>query len=123
MRLLKRNTTPFVYRPFLGQREILENDRHTGQYEPTYGEDVPYTGTMGEPNGYSQNTFYGIETNYTHVLLLDKPDADIRETGLIEWKGDVYEIVAVRPSLNVLSVALRKQTTSGMEPFTAGDGW
>ena len=42
---------------------------------------------------------------------MDKPDADIKEAGLIEWQGVLYEITAVRKSLNVLSVAMRQRTS------------
>ena len=46
---------------------------------------------------------------------MDHPDEDIKETGRIRWKGELYDIRAVRPSLNALSVALRKQTTNNAE--------
>lgn len=112
MRLLKRNTTVFEYRPQTGEEEVLINDHHTGNMKPIYGDPVQYRGNISAPSGFVTDQLFGIDIKYTHVLLMDKPDADIEETGLIDWKGAVYEIKAVRPSLNVLAVALKKQTAN-----------
>ena len=43
---------------------------------------------------------------------MDKPDVDIREDGLIRWKGNTYEIMAIRRSLNVFAAALRRQSVN-----------
>lgn len=115
MRLLKRNTTVFDYRKYLGEEEILKNGHHTGNYAPAYDEPVQYRGNISAPSGFATDQLFGINTQYTHVLLMDDPDADISEDGLIEWKGAVYEIKAVRPSLNVLAVALKKQTANHVD--------
>lgn len=115
MKLLKRNTTVFSYRKFLGEQEVLKNGHHTGNYEPTYDDPVQYRGNISAPSGFATDQLFGINTKYTHVLLMDKPDADIEETGLIDWKGAVYEIKAVRPSLNVLAVALKKRTVNNAD--------
>lgn len=108
MKLLKRNTTTFEYLPYLGKRERTEDGKHTGEYPPTYGVPVPYTGMINASSGLAQAQMYGFTTDYTHVLLMDDPKADIKEQGRILWNGDTYEIRAVRPTINVLSVALRK---------------
>lgn len=110
MRLLKRNETGFTYAPYLGKVEILKDGKHTGKYEVAYGEPVEYRGNISVPSGQDQQQLFGLELRYTHVLLMDNPDADIREDGLVRWKGNTYEIKAVRPSLNVLAVALKKRT-------------
>lgn len=112
MRLLRRNTTPFQYRAYLGKQEVLRNGHHTGNYEPTYAAAVTYRGNISAPSGFATDNLFGVNTQYTHVLLLDKPDADISEDGLIDWNGAVYEVKAVRPSLNVLAVALKKRTVN-----------
>lgn len=110
MRLLKRNTTEFTYRAYAGETETLSDGRHTGNYHATYAEPVTYRGNISAPSGFATAELFGLNTPYTHVLLLDKPDAGIAENGLIDWNGGVYEIKAVRPSLNVLAVALKKTT-------------
>ena len=115
MRLLKRNTVSFDYRKYLGEQEILKNGHHTGNYAPAYSDPIQYRGNISAPSGFATDQLFGINTQYTHVLLMDKPDADIEESGLIEWKDAIYEIKAVRPSLNVLAVALKKQTANHVE--------
>lgn len=113
MKLLRRNTTEFEYWPFSGsESDLNENDEHTGEFHPTYGTPVTYRGNISVPSGRADQTFYGKDVRYTHVLVMDNPKADIAETGLVRWKGAMYDITAVRPSLNVLSVALREQTTT-----------
>lgn len=108
MKLLKRNLTEFTYEAYEGKQEILKDGKHTGKYEVRYGEPVPYTGNISTPSQMASQQWFGIETDYTHVLLMEDPNADIKETGIIRWKGNTYMITAVRPSINVLAVALRK---------------
>lgn len=110
MRLLRRNTTAFEYRALTGEEEILKDGMHTGNMQPTYANPVQYRGNISAPSGFATDQLFGINTRYTHVLLMDNPDAPIAEDGLIDWKGATYEVKAVRPSLNVLAVALKKRT-------------
>lgn len=115
MRLLRRNLTDFEYLEYTGQETDLNEDgEHTGEFHPEYDTEYPvkYRGNISTPSGHTEQMFYGVTTPYTHVLVMDDPNADIRETGLIRWKGNLYTITAVRPSLNALSVALRRQTKS-----------
>lgn len=116
MRLLKRNTTVFEYRAYIGETEVLSEGMHTGNYQPAYANAVEYRGNISAPSGFVTDQLFGVDTKYTHVLLLDDPNADISEEGLIDWEGDTYEVRAVRPSLNVLSVALRKRTRNNAPP-------
>lgn len=119
MRLLRRNTTEFEYLPYLGVEEILDDDGdHTGEYQGQYGDPVPYRGNISTPSGWVNQTFYGEDIQYTHTLVMDDPKADINERGLISWKGELYDILSVKPSINALSVALKKQTVDHAE----GDG-
>lgn len=120
MRLLRRNTTKFLYRAYAGQEEVLEDGLHTGRFEPAYLTGVQYRGTINRPEGFSTDNLFGINTNYTHILLMDKPNTLIEETGLIDWNGNTYEIVAVRKSINVLSVGLRQRTKNHADQ-TSGD--
>ena len=110
MRLQLRNCTKFTYRPFLEETDIGSDGLHTGEYRPEYGRSVEYYGNINPPGGVAQQTMFGLDVRYTHVLLMDNPNADIREDGLIIWKGDEYEIRAIRPSINVLAIALRKRS-------------
>lgn len=107
MKILKRNSTTFKYSEYLGKEEILKDGKHTGKFEVSYGRPKEYTGNISVPSGQSQQQMFGLDTVYTHVLLMDDPNTNIREDGVIEWKGDRYLVTAVRPSINVLNVALK----------------
>lgn len=124
MRLLKRNVTTFEYLPYLGMNDdvlLYDSDdpeaepevEHTGEFKPQYGDPVMCEGNISSPNGYVNQTFYGQDIRYTHTLIMADNDAGINEYGIIRWKGELYDIQAVRPSLNGISVALKKQTTDG----------
>ena len=116
MRLLKRNTTEFEYLPYTGtDSDLNEDGEHTGEFHPEYGTPVKYRGNISSPSGNVNQTFYGMDIRYTHVLVMDQPDADIQETGLVLWKNNRYEIRAVMPSINALSVALRRLTKDHAE--------
>lgn len=116
MKLLKRNLTSFDYRACLGEVEVLETEgsgqdavqRHTGRFEVRYADPVAMTGSISYARGFVANQWFGIDDRYTHTLLIGTPDANIAEDGLIDWKGDTYEIRAVRATLNVTAVAMRK---------------
>ena len=113
MRLLKRNITEFEYLPPTGvETDVNEDGDHTGDFHPTYGNPEIYRGNISSPSGHTTHQFFGEEIRYTHTLVMDDPETDIRETGRIRWKDELYDITAVRPSLNVLSVALHRLTKS-----------
>lgn len=111
MKLLKRNLKEFDYLPYIGESDIdPETGKHTGEPVPTYGKPVQYEGNISVPSQLVNPTFYGEDIRYTHTLVMEPPETDINEYGLVVWEGDTYEIRAIRPSLNVLSLALRKRT-------------
>ena len=114
MRLLKRNCTEFEYYAYTGlDSDEDENGLHTGVWKPVYEDPVTYKGNISVPSGTAVQAFDGIETRYTHVLLMDDVNTPIDEAGLIDWNGSTYMIRAVRPSLNVLAIALKKKTDGG----------
>lgn len=111
MRLLKRNVTEFEYLPYNGtDTDLNEYGEHTGELHHEYDTSITYKGNISSPSGNVNQTFYGQDIRYTHTLVMDDPNVDINENGTIRWNGKMYDIVAVRPSLNVLSIALRRQT-------------
>ncbi len=111
MKCLKRNMKDFEYLPWDGTETDLNDDgEHTGEFHLTYGEPVPYKGNISTPSGRENQTFYGEEIRYTHTLVMDNPNVPIDEYGLIRLKGDLYDIQSVHPSLNAVSIALKKRT-------------
>ena len=113
MKLLRRNTRTFEYLPNTGEETDLNADgEHTGVLQPVYDDPIEKRGNISTPSGQTTQTFYGEDIRYTHVLLMDTPDPDIHEDGMVRWNGDEYEVRAVHPSLNSVSIALRKLTKS-----------
>lgn len=110
MRLLRRNTRPFLYKAYGMAIERMQDGRHTGEPEVSYTGPVEYRGTISPPSGFVNEQLFGLDIKYTHVLLMDDPAADIKESGIIIYKDAVYDIKAVRPSINVLAIALEKRT-------------
>lgn len=112
MILLRRNLTAFEYYAYTGVDSDIDEETglHTGVPKPLYSDPVAYYGNISAPSGSAIQAFDGIDVRYTHILLLDDVNADISETGYIVWKGSTYDVTAVRPSINVLAVALRRRT-------------
>ena len=123
MKLLIRNRTEFEYYGYTGVDSDVDEETgmHTGVWRPVYDEPVTYKGNISAPSGSAVQAFDGLEVRYTHVLLMDNPNADISEAGYIVWKGKTYDVTAVRPSLNVLSVALRMRTENHGDQYTGDD--
>lgn len=109
MRLLKRDTVTFRYYPYVGEWEERDNGLHTGVMKPRYGVPFEYHGNLSSPSGFAQANLFGLNTQYTHVLLAES-GVEISEHGMIESGGTYYDVTAVRPSANVVNVALRKRT-------------
>lgn len=123
MKCLRRNMTEFEYLPCDGTESDLNNDgEHTGEFHRSYGDPIPYKGNISTPNGKANQTFYGEDIRYTHTLVMDNPDTEIREGGLIRWKGNLYDVQAVRPSINSVSIALRRQTKEHYDPYIPENG-
>lgn len=113
MKLLRRNTKAFEYLPWTGEETDLdEQGRHTGNYRPEYGEPVTKRGNISSPSGHTNQTFFGLDIRYTHTLVMAEDYEDITESGIIRWQGKLYEIKAVRPSLNGMSAALKEMTAN-----------
>ena len=122
MRLLQRNLTEFEYIPQTEETDIdPETGIHTGEFRPVTAEDdedaepILYEGNISPASQYATYTLFGTDIRYTHVLLMDDPEVEINEYGKIKWNGDLYDIRAVRRSLDSVSIALRKQTKDHAE--------
>lgn len=112
MILLKRNLKEVEYLPYEGESDIdPKTGMHTGEPVPSYGEPIPFLGNISSPSQYVNPTFYGEDIRYTHTLAMEPTDEfEVNEYGMIRYNKDLYEIRAVRPSLNYVTLALRKQT-------------
>lgn len=123
MKLQRRNLTEFEYHAYTGLTSDVDEETglHTGVPKPVYADPVSYKGNISSPSGSTVQAFDGLEIRYSHVLVMDDPEADIQEAGYILWKGNKYSIEAVRPSLNFLSVALRQHTQDYGDQITEGN--
>lgn len=128
MKTLRRNQRDFEYIPFNDRgTDVNADGDHTGNYdEPSYGTPIPYAGNISVPSGQAVNMFYGREIRYSHVLVMDKPDHEFNELGVIRWNGKLYEIKAVQESINSFSAALREMSPDELvipepEGVTGGD--
>ena len=126
MRCLKRNMTEFEYQPYVGtDTDVNADGEHTGEFRRVYdyGKPVRYKGNISVPSGHVNQTFYGDDIRYTHVLVMDNPNVDINEHGRIKWNGHLYDVTSVAPTINSVSIALRRQTESYEDPYVPdGDG-
>ena len=117
MILLKLNLKDMEYIPYEGESDVdPDTGRHTGEPVPSYGEPIPFQGNISTPSLYVNPTFYGEDIRYTHTLIME-PTEDFTpdEYGRIRYQDELYEIRAVRPSLNYLSLALKKLTVNHAE--------
>lgn len=116
MKCLKRNQRPLEYLPYAGTgSDIDTNGDHTGDYSDSkilYGTPIPFRGNISVPSGQANQTFYGKNIRYTHVLVMNKPTFEFNEYGLVRWNGRLYDIKAVYPSMNSFCVALHQQTVN-----------
>ena len=124
MKCLNRNKTEFEYLPYDGtETDLNEYGEHTGELHREYGDPIPYKGNISVPSGRLNQTFYGDDIRYTHTLVMEDPDVEIEEGGQIRWKGELYDVMAVHPSMNSVSIALRRQTKVHDDPYVAdGEG-
>ena len=118
MKLLLRNTTLFEYLPYKGAgSDLNEYGEHTGDFSrPCYGCPKTYRGCITAPGGNTNQTFYGEDIRYTHTLIMDR-HVGITEYGIVRWRGNLYEVTAVRPTINGESIALRRMTADEGEPY------
>lgn len=111
MKCLRRNKQEFEYLPYSGvDSDLNEDGEHTGEFHHLYDSPVRYKGNISVPSGHTNQTFYGEEIRYTHTLVMDDPNVNMDEYGLVRWKGNTYDIQAVRPSMNSVSIALKQRT-------------
>lgn len=123
MKLLIRNRTEFEYYAYTGVDSDVDEETgmHTGIWKPVYDDPMTYKGNISAPSGSAIQAFDGLDIRYTHVLVMDNPNVDIKETGYIVWKENTYDVTAVRPSLNSVSIALHQRTVDNGDQYKDDD--
>lgn len=117
MILLRRNLKELEYIPYEGESDLdPDTGRHTGEPVPSYGAPIPFDGNISSPSQHVNATFYGTDIRYTHTLAMEPTDEfTVTEYDRIRDGEATYEVTAVRPSLNYITVALRKLTVNHEE--------
>ena len=122
MRLLRRNTTKVDYYEYEGlQTDLNEDGLHTGEFEPAYFPTKTLRGTISVPSGRAIQMFDGLNVQYSYVMVIDDSNPGLDEAGKIVWNNKVFDIVAIRSSLNFTTIALKENTTDHFDQYIFGD--
>ena len=127
MRCLVRNKSKFYYSSYIDKTEITdENGNYTGEYELRYTNPIKCEGNVSAAQGEVQSRQFGESVSYDKVIVLDDKDTPIDEYArlwvdtlpLLAEDGTTstphdYEVTKVAPSLNGVSIAIRKVKVNG----------
>lgn len=123
MKTIQRNQTEVWYALYGGQAELLDAaGNRTGEYEITYGTPIQAWMVLSPAKGSALREPFGIETNYSKVLVTDDIDCPLSEDSVLwigvppseEVHGQVvanpynYRVVRVAKSLNYIVYAIRE---------------
>lgn len=135
MRCLNRNKTPFFYALYLRKESLLdEYGNDTGQYEVIYGNPIDLKANISAAKGETNIRQFGEDVAYDKVIVIEKPFPPIDEHSVL-WidtmpqltedgtlarddKGEIitpwdYLVEKVAPTLNSISIAVKKVSVSG----------
>lgn len=122
MRCMVRNKVLFYYALYEGKQEVVdEYGNKTGQYEIIYGKPVALMGNVSPAVGETETRQFGEGVSYDRVIVLDNPKTPIDEYSIL-WIDTLlvisedgttttphnYIVSKVAPSLNSVSIAIRK---------------
>ena len=131
MRTLRRNKTKLWYALYNDKEPTYLTDENgdiiyqdvdgelvpteVGYNEPHYSEAIPFKGYIQFKGGEAESRVYGVNTDYSHILIMRKGEIPIDETSLIflsepetvtEENAD-YHVTRVAESLNHVTYLLR----------------
>lgn len=135
MRCLNRNKTSFFYALYLRKEPLLdEYGNDTGQYEVVYDNPTDAKANISAAKGETSVRQFGEDVAYDKVIVMEKPSPPIDEHSVL-WidtkplleedgvlsrndKGEIitpwdYLVVRVAPTLNSVSIAVRKVSVGG----------
>lgn len=116
MRTLKRNKQKIWYSLYQGNQEVIDSDgNYTGERAKTYSTPVSMKVNLSPATGNTQIEGFGVNADYSHVIVTDEMDCPIDEKALI-WIGDTlaeaqqhtYMVARIARSLNNLRIAIRE---------------
>ena len=125
MRTMTRNRRVFYYATFQAVGMSTDTDGNYVENSITYSDPVKSEGVFTPANGQAQLAIFGMNERYDKVITLNQND-DFLKVGSVLWVDTTpvldkqgktatpydYIVVRVAPSLNFISVAIRKVTVS-----------
>lgn len=115
MKALARNKQTVYYALYSGKTKTYDSDGlFTGDYSIAYATPVKTAMNVSAARGGAVVEMFGINTNYTRVLVTDDLNCPIDETSVL-WIGATpnsaadnfnYRVVAVGKSLNSIAFAI-----------------
>ena len=122
MRTMGRNKKWIAYALLEGKEEIMDGERHTGQFELKFSEPKLIKVSVSAARGAADAELFGVAEQYDKSIILDD---NTRELGICEtsrlwvdtlpdpfWDDETppfdYTVVRVAESLNLTALAVRK---------------
>ena len=122
MRTLKRNKVKVWYRLYTGETEIENiSGIRTGEYRKTYSAPTYVMANLAPATGEAYVEPFGVETNYSHIMVVEGTDCPITETTVL-WTGTdtapdkQYRVKRIAKSLNHIRYAL-EEIEATLEPY------
>ena len=115
MKALARNKQTIYYALYKGKEKVYDaNGLYTGDHKPSYEEPVKMRMNVSAARGSASVEMFGVNTNYSKVLVTDDMSCPIEETSVM-WVGHTpnetadnynYRVVRVGKSLNSIVYAI-----------------
>lgn len=122
MRTMNRNKKWIAYALLEGKEEIMDGERHTGQFELKFSAPKLIKVSVSAARGAADAELFGVAEQYDKTIILDDKT---RELGICEtsrlwidtlpdpfWDDETppfdYTVVRVAESLNLTALAVRK---------------
>lgn len=108
MRNLQRNKKVLTYKLYLGKGEIVDKyGDPTGDYKESYTEPEEFVAYVTPNTGSTAYNFFGLDTNYSHMVITSNMECPIKEDSLVTYEGNEYVVVKRAKSLNQIVLAIR----------------
>ena len=109
MRTLKRNKVQVSYALYSGKTEVQNTDgTYTGEWTKTYASPVTLMANIAPATGNASIEPFGVDTDYTHIMVVEGVDAPLTEETIVLYNGQSYRVVRIAKSLNHIRYALRE---------------
>ncbi len=115
MKALARNKQTVYYALYTGKTKVYDTDGlFTGDHKPTYATPVKTAMNVSPARGAASVEMFGVNTNYSRVLVTDDLSCPITETSVLWIGGEPnntatnfnYRVVRIGKSLNSITYAV-----------------